>query len=406
VTGTPLTLTLARARRLAVVGQLLSAPRPSTIEEVVRGLGEVQMDPTSAVARTEHLVLWSRLGKRFRVADLERMLWDERSLFEYRAHIVPTADFGIHREEMRRRRRETERTAGTIAVVGRPNVRHRYTRDWLAANASFRRYVLRELRWRGPLRTRDIEDRAAEGWRTGGWNDDGKFTGMMLEILWGRGEVMIVGRDGQQRLWDLVERSLPVDEPRPSQREVARRIMDGQLRAWGVARINQFGFAFDGRPPGWERALRELVREGIAIPATVGDLAGEWYVHADVVERSFRPRTTLLSPFDDLVSDRDHTQQLFGFRFRLEIYVPKAKREFGYFVLPILHGDRLIGRIDPTFDRASKVLDVNAVYAEDGAPASAGPAVRRAIHELGEWLGADGVRFTRTLPSMWRPQLT
>jgi uncharacterized protein YcaQ len=307
---------------------------------------------------------------------------------------------------MRRRRRETERPADTIAVAGRPTERHRYTRDWLTANASFRRYVLRELRRRGPLRTRDIEDRTAEGWRTGGWNDDGKFTGMMLEILWGRGEVMIVGRDGQQRLWDLAERSLPVDAPRPAQREVARRILDGQLRARGVARRNQFGFAFDGRPPGWERALRELVRDGIAIPATVGDLPGEWYVHADVVERPFRPRTTLLSPFDDLVSDRDHAEQLFGFRFRLEIYVPKAKREYGYFVLPILHGDRLIGRVDPRFDRATGVLHVNAVYAEERAPASAGSAVRRAIGELGGWLGADDIRFTRKKPPGWRSSLT
>jgi uncharacterized protein YcaQ len=379
---------------MSVIGQLLSAPRPVTIGDVVRGLGEVQMDPTSAVARTEHLVLWSRLGNRFRVADLERMLWQDRSLFEFRAHIVSTTDFSIHREEMRRRR------------LDRGGARHRYTREWLAANASFRRYVLRELRRRGPLRTRDIEDRTAEGWRTGGWNDDGKFTGMMLEILWGRGEVMIVGRDGQQRLWDLAERSLPVGEPRLPAREVARRVVGGQLRARGVAKLTQLGWAFDGRLPGWERALTALVREGVAVPARVGDLKGPWYVHADVLERAFRPRTTLLSPFDDLVSNRDHTEQLFGFRFRLEIYVPKAKREFGYFVLPILHGDRLIGRIDPRFDRATRVLHINAVYAEDGAPASAGSGIRRSVEALGAWLGAGDIRIADKMPSVWRSALT
>jgi uncharacterized protein YcaQ len=145
----------------------------------------------------------------------------------------------------------------------------------------------------------------------------------------------------------------------------------------------------------------------MAIPARVGDLKkGSWYVHADLLDRSFRPRTTLLSPFDDLVSDRDHTEQLFDFRFRLEIYVPKAKREFGYFVLPILRGDRLIGRIDPTFDRASGVLHVNAVYAEEGAPADAAPAVRRSIEELGDWLGARDIGFTRTVPAAWRSHLT
>ena len=135
---------------------------------------------------------------------------------------------------------------------------------------------------------------------------------------------------------------------------------------------------FDGRPPGVGTGARPgWCSEGVAIPATVGDLEGPVVRRTPTcVDRPFRPRTTLLSPFDDLVSDRDHTERLFDFRFRIEIYVPKAKREFGYFVLPILHGDRLIGRIDPRFDRATGVLHVNAVYAQEGAPADAGAAVR------------------------------
>jgi uncharacterized protein YcaQ len=386
-------LTRDRARRLCVLGQMLSGPRPRTIEEVVRGLGEVQMDPTSAVARTEHLVLFSRLGRRFRVAGLERRLWEDRVLFEYRAHIVPTSDFAIHREAMRRYPR-------------RDLVRHRYVRDWLTANGSFRRYVLSELRRRGPLRTRDLEDRTVHGWRTGGWNDDGKNTAMMLEILWARGEVMIAGRDGQQRVWDLAARRLPLHEPRPPSGEVTRRILVGQLRARGVAKPSQFGWALDGlRPPGWERVLSELVREGVAVPATIDGLNGEWYAHADLLGRPFRPRTVLLSPFDDLVSDRAHTEALFGFRFRLEIYVPKAKREFGYFVMPVLRGNRLIGRIDPRYDRAAGILHVDAVHAEGDASDEMGADVRGAIDELAAWLGADHVTFGPALPPRWRRSL-
>lgn len=396
MTQASLELDLGTARRLSIMGQLLSSPKPRSIEDVVRGLGEVQMDPTSAVARTEHIVLFSRLGKRFRVADLERMLWEERSLFEYWAHIVHVDDYAIHRESMRRFK---------SPVPGEPG-RRVYWRDWMKANAAFRRYVLAELRRRGPLRTRDLEDRAVEGWQTGGWNDSGKSTAMMLEILWAQGDVMIAGRDGQQRLWDLAERRVPVDRPRLSKSELARRVVETHLLARGVATPTQIGRTFDGRPPGWERALDALIKEGVAIPARVGDLKGPWYVHADLPDRPFRPRTTLLSPFDDLVSDRDHAEQLFGFRFRLEIYVPKAKREFGYFVLPILHGDRLIGRIDAKFDRTTGVLNVNAVYAEEDAPTDAGPAVRRAIQELGDWRGATDIRFTRKVPAAWRSHLT
>jgi uncharacterized protein YcaQ len=395
VTGASLALSQKRARRLAVVGQLLSAPRPSSIEEVVRGLGFLQMDPVSAVARTEHLVLFSRLGKRFRVADLERMLWDERSLFEYAAFIVPTTDFAVHRESMRRYPDGPRRDAA----------RRSYVRGWLTANASFRRHVLARLRDEGPLRTRDFADGSAKGWRSGGWNDDGRNTTMMLEILWTKGEVMIVGRQGQERVWDLASRRLPVDEPRLPAGAVARRILDTQLRALGVARISQFGWAIDGRPPGWERALVDLVRDDVAVPVTVDDLPGEWYSHAEVLDQRFRGRTVLLSPFDRLIHDRARTEQLFDFHYRLEMYVPKTKREYGYYVLPILRGDRLIGRLDPLFDRKSRVLAVNGVWAEPDAPADAGSAVRAAIDELATWLGARDVTLGATTPASWRRSL-
>jgi uncharacterized protein len=341
-------------------------------------------------------VLFSRLGKPFRVADLERMLWDERSLFEYAAFIVPTADFAVHRESMRRYpdgpRRDLPRRANV--------------RSWLAANASFRRHMLTRLRDEGPLRTRDFADGSEKGWRSGGWNDEGRNTTMMLEIMWTKGEVMIVGRQGQERVWDLASRRLPFDEPRLSARTVARRILDTQLRALGVATSLQFGWAIDGRPPGWERALADLVRDEVIVPVTVEDLPGEWYAHADVLEQRFRGRTVLLSPFDRLIHDRARTEQLFDFHYRLEMYVPKTKREYGYYVLPILRGDRLIGRLDPLFDRKKGILAINGVWAEPASPAGAGPAVRAAIDELAAWLGATDVALGATTPASWRRALT
>jgi uncharacterized protein len=393
--GAALSLTKERARRLCVVGQLLSAPRPKGIQEVVRGLGKIQLDPTSAVARTEHLVLFSRLGHKFKIAELEGMLWQERSLFEYAVEIVPIEDLAIHRETMRRYPSRSP---------AQPAHRKRAA-EWLDANRPFRRYVLGELRRRGPLRARELENRVGQHWRSGGWTDNpSRHVGLMLDVLWMKGEVMIVGRDGQQRIWDLASRSLPV-VPRLPQREVARGLVEGQLHARGVAGVKQFGWAFDGRAPGWERALKDLVREGTAVPVNVEGTAGEWFAHADVLERKFSPRTVLLSPFDDLISDRAHTHALFDFFFRIEIYVPKSKRQYGYFVLPILHGDRLIGRIAPHFDRKTRVLRVNGVFAEPGASASQGPAVRGAIDELGAWLGATDIAVGPKVPAAWRTAL-
>jgi uncharacterized protein YcaQ len=310
-------LSLAGARRVAVTAQMLSSPRPRSILDVVEGLGSIQMDPTRAVARTEHLVLWSRLGPRFRVQELERLLWQDRSLFEYRAFIVPVSQLAVHRATMRR-------------YPSTDVTRHAYVRRYLRENRGFRRYVLDRLRDEGPLPTRALDDRSAVGWRTGGWNDEGRNTGMMLEVLWAKGEVMIAGRDGPARLWDLAERRLPADGERLRPGEEARRLLDAQLRALGIARLNRFGF-----------------------------------------------------------------------RFRLEIYVPKAKREYGYFVMPILHGDRLVGRIDPAFDRDANVLRVREVFAEPDAPRAAWPAIHRQLDDLAAWLGADAVEIGR-LPRVWR----
>ena len=389
-----LELGLRDARRLAVKGQRLSGPRPATISETVDDLGWVQMDPVRPVARTEQLVLWSRLGSRFRVAELERLLWEERSLFEYWAFIVPMSSFGVHRETMRR----------YPNCPGHTPARRARASDWLKTHASVRRHMLARLRAEGPLRTRDFTATALQEWKTSGWGDEQSIS-TMLETLWAKGEVMVAGREHQERVWDLADRRLPVDEPRLAAPEVARRLLDTQLRALGVASAKQFGWAFDGRPPGWERALEALVREGTIVPARVDGQAGEWYAHADVLARSWKPRTVLLSPFDQLVHERDRALALFAFFYRLEMYVPPGKRQFGYYVLPILQGDRLIGRLDPLFDRKRSVFAVKGVWAEAGAPADAGPAIAAQIRDLAGWVGAAEIQLTGPVPAPWRAAL-
>jgi hypothetical protein len=381
------TLTLTEARRLPILGTMLAGPRPASILEVVDRLGKVQVDPTAVVARAEQLTIWSRLGG-YDTADLRRLLEEEpRQLFEYNAFLLPVADLPMHRPAMLRSPR-TEYSRG------------RYQREWLNDNASFRAYILDELRTRGPLRSRDLDDRAVVPWRTGGWND-GKNLGQMLEILWRGGEIAISRREGTQRFWDLAERVLPDVEPLPDEM-VAIETMERQLRAVGFA-DPKFGTAIDYWLPAREVGLDSLLADGVAVPIAIDGLPGEWLVHAELLaalDEPWQPRTTLLGPFDPLISDRERAEALFDFRYRFEAYVPAAKREYGFYVLPILHGDRLIGRIDPVLDRKRRILTVNAVYVEPSAPADAWPAVNRAIEELAAWIGAEEVVLP-PLPDPW-----
>ena len=328
----------------------------------------------------------SRLGS-YDVDALERATFHDRKLFEYWVYLVPTADYPLHRGTMRR-------------YPGETTARGRYTRSWLAANPGFRKYVLRTLRGRGPLRSREIEDRAQEPWSTGGWND-GKNVRANARHPVVRGQDRH-RRPSRQRA-DLGHRRARVPNRRPTVASERGRRGDPRApaRRPRCGQVGEFGFAFDGRPPGWERAFRTLVRRGIARPATVGALPGEWYAHGPSLERPWRPRTTLLSPFDRSIHDRERTRRLFEFEYRLEMYVPGAQRRHGYYVLPVLHGDRLVGRIDPFHDRVAGTLIVHTVHAEPDAPAGAGEPLAAAIRDLAGWVGAEAVELPGTLPGAW-----
>lgn len=397
------------ARRLAVARQHLAGPRPPAdtagILEVVRDLGCLQLDPTNAVARSHLLVLWSRLG-RYDPAILDALLWRERALFEYWAHaasIVPTDDYPIHRLMMRRYAR---------GEGGWP----RRVRAWMEQNGELRDAILAALAERGPLPSRAFPDVAAVPWASTGWTAS-RNVERMLAFLWGQGEVLVAGRRGGQRLWDLAGHHLPAWTPREEldERVVVRRAALRALRALGVATAAHIAAHFTrDRYPGLDSVLAELEGEGRIVPVAIGEgdqaLPGRWYVHADdlsALDRlgagEWRPRTTLLSPFDNLICDRARTETLFGFAFRLEIYVPRARRRYGYFVMPILHGDRLIGRIDPVMDRTRGRLTVNAVYAEPAAPAShdVARAVAAAVEDLGLFLGAKDIVYGAHVPAAW-----
>ena len=399
----PRRLTREQARRLAVMGQGLSGHRkhrPSTPVEVVEWLGKVQVDPTKVVERAEQLQIWSRIGA-FDPDELRRALEEPpRPLFEYVAFLLPLADLPLHRPVMRRYPRPIYTRGGYVA-------------QWLADNAAFRAYVLDEIRRRGPLMTRDLDDRADVPWQTGGWND-GKNVGRMLEILWRKGELAVARREGAQRVWDLFERVFPDVSVAPPEEGllgedelpdeiVAIETMERQLRTAGFVKPG-WGSALDYQLPSREVGEDSLRTDGLAVPVTIDELPGDWLAHRDLLAAldrdEWRPRTTLLSPFDPLISDRERTQALFDFEFALEIYKPAALRKWGYYVLPILDGDRLVGRIDPVLDRKKKVLTLKAVHAEPDLPVDPDlpDRVAAAIRDLATWLGARDISLPDDLP--------
>jgi len=331
----PTTVTLAQARRIAVRSQLLDGSADGVLA-TVRRLGFLQIDPISTVAPPQRLVLWSRLGP-YDSAELDRLLWEERKLFEWGAFIWPIEDFPLIRARMRRRR-------------GKYKYEQQGT-EFLRTNARFKRHLLRELEERGPLLSREIEADLMVSKDPHDWWGSRKV-GLMLELLEGRGVVAIVGRRGKQRVWDLAERWYPEAESMPWP-EAERLLAERRFRSLGVR---------------FEK--------------------GEWQAHPDAEDGPVPKRVTFLSPFDRLIHDRDRAEALWDFHYRLEMYVPKAKREYGYYVLPILRGDRLIGRIDPVLDRKTGVLKVNSVHWEAGVkPVS----LQKPLRSLASFIGAGSI---------------
>jgi uncharacterized protein YcaQ len=406
-----ITLTPSIARRLAITRQSLANARVTAdangILSLVRDLGCLQLDPINAVAKSHLLVLWSRLGN-FDRAHLDTLMWRDKKLFEYWAHcasIVLTEDYPIHNLMMR--------TYPSTFVNGASVWRIRLI-EWMKKNEPLRRQILRRLKREGPLFSRELEndEQHPNSWVSNGWTS-GRNVSMMLDRLWMQGKITVVERAGNQKRWGLADEFFPEWTPRDrlSLDEVEYRAAQRSLRALGVATATQIRFHFiRWRYPNLKQVLSRLEREGRILPARIEGLAGEWFIHAEdvpLVERlgtgEFEPRTTLLSPFDNLIADRGRTRQLFDFDYTIEIYVPQAKRKYGYYVLPILHGDKLIGRIDPLVDRERGVLNINTVYAEPDAPKTraAVRAIRASIEELAAFVGASDIAYPKRIPRGW-----
>jgi uncharacterized protein YcaQ len=356
-------LDVAEARRIAIRAQLLDAPRPTDLLAVVRQLTLLQIDPTAAVAPNADLVAWSRLGSSYQPDQLQHALEQDRTLFEHNAMVRPMIDLRLY-----------------LADMATWPTRER-AREWLRANDRFRRDILELLGTSGPLLSRDIPDTSVVPWPSTGWTNDRNVT-QMLEFLMMRGEIAITGRVGRQRVWDLAERVYPADTPVVPADE-ARRIRDERrLRSLGIARAK-----------GVAVPLEPTIVGAVGESAVVEGVPGTWRVDPEALGTPFEGRTALLSPFDRLIYDRARALALFDFEYVLEMYKPKEKRRWGFFALPILHHDRLVGKVDATADRKNSKLHVAAIHRDVRFTRVMTAAVRAELAALARWLGLDSVRY-------------
>jgi hypothetical protein len=355
-----LKLTKAQARRIAVRAQLLDAPRPTDLLTVVQRLTLLQIDPTAAIAPSADLVAWSRLGSAYRPAHLQQALERDRTLFERNAVVRPMSDLGLY-------------------LPGATSHSHARVDAWIRDNDRFRRDILERLESSGPLTSRDIPDTCAVPWASTGWTHNRNVT-QMLEFLIRRGQVAISGRIGRERLWDLPERVYPADVVVPPIEEADRIRNERRLVSLGIARKKSV-----------KMPIEPVDVAEAGEPAVVEGTRGQWRVDPARLGEEFEGRTALLSPFDRLVYDRTRAMELFDFEYTLEMYKPAAARRWGYFALPVLHADRLIGKVDARADHKASVLRVNAIHEDVAFTAAMTKAVRAELEDLAAWLGLGDV---------------
>ena len=393
------TISRTEARRLALAAQGFDARRSRSrsgwprVEGAIARMGVLQIDSVSAVIRSHYLPAYSRIGPYDRnVLDRRCARSARRALFEYWAHEASLLPLALH-PLLRWRMARAARFDGIYGGLAR------FARERSAYIDS----VLDQVRDRGALMARELDEPGKRGGPWWGWND-GKAA---LEFLFWAGKITVSGRRGFERVYDLPERALPEDAlaaPTPPEDEAIRSLVDLAARALGIATEADLRDYFRLPVAETKRAVDTLAEAGDLIPAAVEGWRQTAYRHRDARLPGRVAATALLSPFDPLVWERQRTERLFGFRYRLELYTPAPKREFGYYVLPFLLNGRLAGRVDLKSDRTANTLRVLGAFAEPGErEASVADALAAELRTLADWLEleriavADGGSLARPL---------
>jgi uncharacterized protein YcaQ len=351
------TLSLSEARQLAVSAQFLDGQSQHAVADVIQQLGYLQIDTISVVARTQEHTLWTRLPD-FQAAMLYAAQREERSIFEYWGHAMsylPMQDYRYY--------------LPTMQSFHSPNgnwAKSRYEKVGHLIEP-----VLQRVKEEGPLKSRDFEAPKSEVSRTWwDWHPEK----IVLELLLWRGDLMVVERQGFQKIYDLAERVLPnwVDTSFPTDLEVGRYVVKRALRAYGLATEKEIRtFLHEVKNGTVQAGIQSFLEEGSIQVVEIDSLPGEcYYMAVESLENTLIPSTAarevhILSPFDNLIIQRARIAKLFDFQYSLECYLPAGKRAYGYYVMPILYGTQLIGRLDPKADRKTKTFLLRGIYFEE-----------------------------------------
>lgn len=385
-------LSRSTARRMTLAAQGFTKPRPVAptgrhLHRVMRDLGALQIDSVNVFARSHYMPMFSRLGA-YDTSRLDALLFGAEGPYtEYWAHVatfIPIEDWGLWQFRM-------------------DALRTKYGEDpksWYANNAETVKWVRDELAARGPLRPAEIEDDLAASAKRGPWWDWNRVK-QALELMFLFGEVAIAGRRGFERRYGLVEQVIPESARTPVPRaDAIRELMARALASYGVATIADLADYYRITQKDAATAVRELEDEGVAVPVTVEGWTRALkpvpaYRHRDAVAPRAVDVTALLTPFDPVVWFRDRAARMYDFDYRIEIYTPEAKRTFGYYSLPILAGDNIVGRIDLKADRAKSTLLVQSAWWEHESHVEHAEAIAAEVRRAAAWQGLENISVSR-----------
>lgn len=411
-----ITTSLEAARKLYIYRQYLAGNPPKgsfseKLKTIIRDTGYIQWDPVTVLAPSHLISIWSRIGN-FKWAELDRMMWQDRDAFFHWtpvAWIVLTEDYPLFNSLMKNYPDSMRK--GWSSHIGPAS-------KFLQDHRELRERVVNHLK-KGPAETSQFKGFGQRRKSVDGWSSGNDVVQLLFHMHMA-GEVMVAGHSGNQNVWALTEDFLPqwAEKSVLPSGELERRTAMRSLKALGVApEVDINRYFIRGRYSDLKGALLSLVQDGEAVRIKMGGQAASrpLYLRAEdkpmldsIMSDRWEDRLSLLSPFDNMITLRDRAKRMFGFDYTLEQFVPKEKRKFGTYVLPILWGHRLVGRIDAKMDRRKMCLNIKAVYAEPGygEERSIGPLLQEKISDLGRFLDAENIVYGDKKPAGWAGSLS